>query len=101
MTWKPSEAPGTVLSVSEAVGQALATASICWVSGTGLPEVDTAAVGDVFDGLMAWVSDWADGIRAQANEATAAKIKAKIDEAFWPPQSDRIHLALESDEVKS
>lgn len=100
MTWKPTEAPGTPASLGEAVGQALGTASMCWVGGTGPAVFDSAAAVEVFDGLMAWLSDWADGIRAQANEATAAKIKTKIDEAFWPPQSDRIHLALESDEVK-
>jgi hypothetical protein len=76
-TWSPQPDADGKVSLGEAVGQALGTASVCWVGGTGDLLFDSTAATLVYDGLMAFLGDWADEIRREANEATAAKLVAK------------------------
>lgn len=76
-TWSPQPDADGNLTLSEAVGQALGTASACWIGGTGPLEFDSVTAARVYDGLMAFLSDWADNLRKQANEATAAKMLAQ------------------------
>ena len=54
------------IQLGEAVGLALAGVYTCGDD-----------VGEVCEWLMAYLSDWADEIRREANEATAAKLVAK------------------------
>lgn len=60
--------------LTEAVGESIGLASMCWVGGTGDLEYDSTMAIAVVDGLMAYLSDWEAKIRAEANEATAAKL---------------------------
>lgn len=74
--WEPTrraddEAP---LSLSEAVGQSLGAASACWENLAGAGVFESTRCGEIYEWLMAYLSDWADEIRKQANEATAAKL---------------------------
>lgn len=74
-SWWPQPDPDGKLTVSGAVAQAIGAASMCW------EHVDQAGVFNgvharrVHDGIMAYLSDWGDEIRRQANQATAAKAK--------------------------
>lgn len=78
--WNPSAQPEEVITLSGAVGQALGTASMCWsdVSRAGTFQDGKALW--VHEGLVAWLSDWADEQRKQANEATAAKMLVLVKE---------------------
>jgi hypothetical protein len=76
-TWTPQPDADGNLTLSEAVGQALGTASMCWHGGTGNLLFDDAQAKRVHEGIMAFLSDWADDIRKKANEATSAKLLAK------------------------
>jgi hypothetical protein len=76
-TWSPQPDSDGNLTVEEAVGQALGTASMCWIGGTGSLEFDSFQAAKVHVGIMAFLADWADHIRKQANEGTAAKMLAR------------------------
>lgn len=76
-TWSPQPDADGNLTLAEAIGQALGTASVCWVGGTGSLEFDSITAAHVYDGLMAFLSDWSDDLRKQANEGTAAKLLAR------------------------
>lgn len=76
-TWSPKPDADGNLSLGEAIGQALGSASMCWVGGTGDLEFDSVQAARVHVGIMAFLYDWADHIRKQANEATAAKMREK------------------------
>jgi len=76
ITWSPQPDADGNPTLSEAVGQALGYASVCWVDGTRDLEFDSTKAMRCYDGLMAFLSDWGDEIRKQANEATAAKLAA-------------------------
>ena len=79
--WNPTPDPETGrATLAEAVGQALGTASMCWENPAGAGVFDSTACGEVHDGLMAYLSDWADEHRRQANEATWAKSQAIVKE---------------------
>jgi hypothetical protein len=76
--WEPTrraEYEG-LLSLTEAVGQSLGAASACWENPAGAGVFDSTRCGEIHEWLMAYLSDWADEIRKQANEATAAKARA-------------------------
>jgi len=73
--WEPDD-PGP-LTLAEAVGQALGAASVCWAGGTGDLEFDSVRCVEIHDWLMAYLSDWGDQIRREANEATSAKLVAQ------------------------
>jgi len=72
--WNPTPDADGHITLPEAVGQALGTASACWIGGTGPLEFDSAQCSEVYDGLMAYLDDWAHEQRKQANESTAAKM---------------------------
>lgn len=76
-TWSPQPDADGNLTLEEAIGQALGSASMCWVGGTGHLEFDSFQAAKVHVGIMAFLYDWADHIRKQANEATAAKMREK------------------------
>jgi hypothetical protein len=73
--WEPDDQGP--LSLAEAVGQSLGAASMCWVGGTGQLEFDSVRCVEINDWLMAYLADWGDKIRREANEATSAKLIAK------------------------
>lgn len=78
--WEPArraEDEGPI-SLSEAVGQALGSASVCWENPAGAGTFDSTRCGEIYEWLMAYLSDWGDEIRKQANEATAAKLTARL-----------------------
>lgn len=74
MTWKPTTTDDAPVTLAEAVGQALGTASMCWehVGAAGMFDSTTAV--DVHAGLMAFLSDHIDGVRAQV--AAAPRVDA-------------------------
>jgi hypothetical protein len=77
--WEPTCRPedeGAELPLSEAVGQALGAASACWENLAGAGVFDSTRCIEIHEWLMAYLSDWADKIRKEANEAPAAKIEA-------------------------
>jgi hypothetical protein len=78
-TWSPQPDGEGNLTLAAAVGQALGTTSVCWLGGDPPTEFDSTWIDArrVYDGLMAFLADWADGIRREANQATAAKLVAK------------------------
>lgn len=78
--WNPVAAVGSQATLSEVVGQALGSASMAWEHVDQAGVFDDAWASKVYDGLMAWLSDWADEQRKQANEATAAKL-AEVHQA--------------------
>lgn len=75
--WNPNPGIGGRVSLSEAVGQALGTASMAW---TPRPEgiFDSREAVRVFDGIMAWLSDWMYEQVKEANAATAAKLVGQV-----------------------
>lgn len=81
-TWNPTPDPETGrATLAEAVGQALGTASMCWEDPAGAGVFDSSACTRVYDGLMAYLSDWADEHRKQANDAPdAARLAAEQTE---------------------
>lgn len=89
--WEPArraedEGP---LSLAEAVGQSLGAASACWENLAGAGVFDSTRCSEIYEWLMAYLSDWGDEIRKQANEATAAKTRAAIaDEIARGPAGD-------------
>jgi hypothetical protein len=100
--WEPTrraddEAP---LSLGEAVGQSLGAASACWENLAGAGVFESTRCGEIHEWLMAYLSDWADEIRKQANEATAAKTRAAIaDEiARGPAAGHHARLAAGTEE---
>jgi hypothetical protein len=94
--WEPTrraddEAP---LSLSEAVGQSLGAASACWENLAGAGVFESTRCGEIYEWLMAYLSDWADENRKQANGATAAKTRAAIaDEIARGPADHHARLA--------
>lgn len=74
--WNPIGSDGQRASLGEAVGQALGSASMAWADVAGAGLFDEAWCGKVYDGLMAYLSDWAHEAVKQANEATASKLAA-------------------------
>jgi hypothetical protein len=81
--WNPtpsSDSEDGRVTLAEAVGQALGSASMCWESPAGAGVFDDTACGVVYDGLMAYLGDWADDQRKQANEATWAKARVVTKE---------------------
>lgn len=70
--WAPTVTWEDPVSLREAMGQAVGSASMSW------EHVDKAGVFDegnakwVLEGMMAWLSDWADTIRKEANEKAHA-----------------------------
>lgn len=84
--WNPNPGVGGSVTVAEAIGQALGTASMAW---TPRPEgvFDSAEAVRVHDGIMAWLSDWRDEQVREANEATARKIVAMLEQA----RNRRVH----------
>lgn len=76
--WNPSAAPGEQVTLSGAVGQALGTASMSWTDVRSAGTFKDGHAAWVLEGIMAWLSDWADEMRREANEATAAKIRADL-----------------------
>lgn len=75
--WSPNPGVEGKVTLSEAVGQALGTASMAW---TPRPDgvFDSREAVRVYEGIMAWLSDWADEVRKEAAAATQAKIVYKI-----------------------
>lgn len=72
--WNPTvREDGEKTTLSEAVGQALGTASMCWANVRAAGMFDSTEAARVYEGIMAWLSDWADEMRREANEAAAAK----------------------------
>lgn len=63
--------------LQEVVGQSVGAASRCWHGGTGSLEFDSTTASAVVDGLMAYLSDWADVVRKQANESTVEKMRSE------------------------
>jgi len=92
--WNPRGSNGHPATLSEAVGQALGTASMCWEDVLAAGVFDDAQCARVYDGLMAYLSDWADQHRAQANEATAAKMQTAIAQSRPTPHLDHVQDAL-------
>lgn len=76
--WNPTGSDGQRATLGEAVGQALGSASMAWdnVADAGLFNDDWCR--KVYDGLMAYLSDWAHDVAKQANEATAAKMQTTV-----------------------
>jgi hypothetical protein len=76
--WEPARGPddeGSEPLLGEAVGQALGAASACWDNLSGAGVFDSTRCGEIHEWLMAYLSDWADKIREDANKATTAKIE--------------------------
>ncbi len=91
-TWNPTPDPEIGhATLAEAVGQALGTASVCWENPAGAGVFDSTACARVYEGLMAYLSDWADEQRRRANEATYAKTHAAV--------AANIRTALATDEA--
>jgi hypothetical protein len=99
--WEPTrraddEGP---LSLGEAVGQSLGAASACWENLAGAGVFDSTRCGEVYEWLMAYLSDWGAEIRKQANEATAAKARAAIaHEIARGPDDHNARLASGTDD---
>lgn len=72
--WNPVGSDGQQATLAEAVGQALGSASMAWQDVAAAGQFNQAWCSKVYDGLMAFLSDWGDEIRKEANEATAAKL---------------------------
>lgn len=79
--WNPVGSDDQRATLSEAVGQALGSASMAWQDVAAAGQFDDAWATRVYDGLMAYLSDWGDEVRKQANEATAAKLALASHEA--------------------
>lgn len=77
--WQPNPGVEGKVTLSEAVGQALGTASMAW---TPHPDgiFDSQEAVRVYEGIMAWLSNWMSEQVKQANEATAAKMVATMKE---------------------
>jgi hypothetical protein len=86
--WNPTPDADGRLTLANAVGQALGSASVCWSNLDEAGEFNDVQCAEVYDGLMAWLSDWADEHRKQANEATAGKLCALIREALATDEAD-------------
>lgn len=77
--WEPARpSDGGTLSLGEAVGQSLGAASACWENLARAGVFDSTRCGEIYEWLMAYLADWGDDIRKQANEATAAKLRARL-----------------------
>lgn len=61
--------------LTEVVGQSVGAASMCWVGGTGDREFDSARASAIVEGLMAYLSDYMDNVRKEANDNTTAKLR--------------------------
>lgn len=72
--WAPTSSNGAPVALAEAVGLALGSASMAWHDVEAAGVFDEAWCTKVYDGLMAYLADWADEHRRLANEATAAKL---------------------------
>lgn len=83
--WNPTGRDGERPSLGEAVGQALGSASMAWEKEAGAGVFDDAWASRVYDGLMAYLADWAHEVAKQANEATAAKIADRLDQLNEAP----------------
>lgn len=67
MTWKPTtRGNGEKATLSEAVGQALGSASMCWENVIAAGMFNSSYALEVHEGLMAFLSDHLDEVRAQA-----------------------------------
>lgn len=80
MSWSPTVSDGHPATLSEAVGQALGTASVCWENPAGAGVFDTALCAQVYEGLMAYLADWAADTIRRANEASEGKAEAALKE---------------------
>lgn len=93
--WNPTGDEGNPASLGEAVAQALGTASMCWENIRSAGVFDEANCRRVYDGLMAYLADWADEHRRLANEATAAK----LEEAHRVRRGSEVHQASRGSDV--
>lgn len=95
--WTPPRRPedqDTEIPLAEAVGQSLGAASSCWENLPGAGTFDSTRCGHIHDWLMAYLSDWGDKIRAEANEATLSKLAGSKLAALSSP-----HLSATLDEL--
>lgn len=72
--WAPVATWEEPVTLASAVGQALGTASTCWKPEPTDLVFDSERAKWVFEGMMAWLSDWADTIREDANEKAHAAL---------------------------
>lgn len=70
--WNPTGSDGAPATLAEAVGQALGSASMCWENIRSAGVFDEANCRRVYDGLMAYLADWADEHRRLANPVPGA-----------------------------
>lgn len=66
-------------ALGEVVGQSVGAASVCWVGGTGDREFDSTRASAIVDGLMAYLSDYMQVVRSDANQNTAAKMAQGLE----------------------
>lgn len=90
--WNPTPDADGHITLPEAVGQALGTASACWSNLDEAGEFNDVQCREVHDGLMAYISDWADEQRKQANEATAAKMGIVVVDPLRMALAYALHL---------
>lgn len=82
--WYPNPGIDSRISLGEAVGQALGSAAMCWRDPetgqrtTGALIYDSGEAVRVFEGIVAWLDDWAHEQAKQANERTAAKLLSVV-----------------------
>jgi len=75
--WSPQPNADGELTLGDAVGQALGSASMCWIGGPGSLEFDSVQAARVFDGLMVYLANYHNDVWRKANEATALKLLEK------------------------
>lgn len=80
MTWTPTGIDGHPVTLSEAVGQAIGTASMCWENVAAAGVFDDALAGQINTGLLAYLADWAADTIRRADAASESKADAVLKE---------------------